>query len=251
MIEQEKSFETKISKTVKLGYLFNLPEGYSVKSEKKWPLIMFLHGVGERGTDLRKVKVHGIPKIAATYSKFPFIAVSPQCPENAWWPQYTEALIKLLDEIVANYHVDTERVYLTGLSMGGFGTWHLGVEHPDRFAALAPICGGGHWAQGFPERAAELKEMPIWAFHGAKDDVVPLEQQQALVDVLKDEGGNIHFTVYPDAEHDSWTDTYNNSDLYKWFLRHTISGREVVPPEDVKPAEETAKPAARRTAKKK
>ena len=126
-----------------------------------------------------------------------------------------------MNDVITSYAVDTERLYLTGLSMGGFGTWHLGAVHPERFATLAPICGGGAWFAGFPEKARVLKDVPIWVFHGAKDEVVPLQESEKVVDVLKACGGNVRFTVYPDADHDSWTETYNNPELYEWFLQHT------------------------------
>jgi predicted peptidase len=124
-------------------------------------------------------------------------------------------LTGLLDEIVENYDVDESRVYLTGLSMGGYGTWSLGATLPDRFAAIAPICGGGE-----KRMAWRLKEMPIWVFHGAKDSVVPLAQSEEMVEAVKAAGGNPKLTVYPEANHDSWTATYDNPKLYDWFLSH-------------------------------
>jgi predicted peptidase len=219
MIEQAKTFSARIIEQVDLPYLLHLPDGYG-KAEKPWPLILFLHGAGERGTDIDLIRVHGLPRVVPLMDDFPFIAISPQCPVNRWWSDYVDALFGLLDTLAANYNVDTRRVYLTGMSMGGFGTWHLAVEQPARFAAIAPICGGGIFAYGFPERAAVLKDMPTWVFHGAKDPTVPLEASQELVDVLEASGGNVKFTVYPDAEHDSWTETYNNPALYEWFLQH-------------------------------
>jgi len=130
----------------------------------------------------------------------------------------TEALGALLDEIAGAYRVDPQRVYLTGLSMGGFGTWHLALEQPQCFAAIAPICGGIH---GPSRIVCTLKDLPIWAFHGAKDETVPLDQQARLVEALRECGGNVRFTVYPEAGHDSWTETYNNPELYDWFLQHS------------------------------
>lgn len=213
----EKALEMKreIKKTIMLKYLLFLPEDYNAENGKSWPLILFLHGAGERGEELEKVKVNGIPKVYAADNDFPFIAVSPQCPENSWWTMMEEELNALLDEIIENYKVDKSRVYLTGLSMGGFGTWHLAALNPERFAAIAPICGGGA-----PIEARNLKDVPVWAFHGAKDDVVPIEQTELMVSSLKEAGGNVKFTVYPEANHDSWTVTYNNPELYKWFLSH-------------------------------
>ncbi|MGQ9631523.1 MAG: prolyl oligopeptidase family serine peptidase [bacterium] len=217
MKQETHTFEMQITKTVRLNYLLFLPKGYGTNPRRRWPLILFLHGAGERGDDLELVKKHGIPKIVEEWEDFPFIAVSPQCPKESWWTSEVEALNALLDEIVKTYAVDTDRVYLTGLSMGGYGTWHLAMRYPERFAAIAPICGGGV----YPEKVRVLKDVPVWAFHGAKDTVVPLERSEEMVNALKACGGDVRFTVYPDAEHDSWTETYNNPRLYKWFLRHT------------------------------
>lgn len=192
-----------------LKYLLFLPQGYG-KSQQKWPLILFLHGAGESGEDLEKVKVHGPPKIVESKPDFPFIVVSPQSPKFGW---NRPALVELLDEVIARYDVDEDRVYLTGLSMGGFGSWALASEHPERFAAVVPICGGGKI-----EMTETLKNIPIWAFHGAKDTVVVLNQSERMVEALKKIGGNVKLTVYPEAGHDSWTETYDNPELYEWLL---------------------------------
>lgn len=221
MSQQRCSFETRIAKTVRLNYLLHLPVDYGQDATKRWPLILFLHGAGERGDDLELVKKHGIPKIVEQRPDFPFIAVSPQCPADSWWNFQFDALEGLLDQVASQYAVDRSRIYCTGLSMGGFGAWHLAIERPGRFAAIAPICGGLMWYLR-PESVCALKNLPVWAFHGAKDEVVPLESSQRLVDVLKACGGNVRFTVYPEAGHDSWTETYNNPELYTWFLQHSL-----------------------------
>ena len=208
--------EIEIVKTVRLRYLLFLPDEYSRDPKRKWPLILFLHGAGERGDDLDLLKRHGIPKITERWRDFPFIAVSPQCPRYSWWTAEIESLNALLDHIVESYSVDVSRVYLTGLSMGGFGTWRLAASYPERFAAIAPICGGGD-----PEWAPRLKDIPVWVFHGAKDEIVPLSESEKMVEALKACGGNVRFTVYPDAGHDSWTQTYENPELYEWFLQHS------------------------------
>lgn len=209
-------FRQKITRTVNLNYLLYLPADYEV-GNKKYPLILFLHGAGERGDDLELVKIHGIPKIVEQQKDFPFIAISPQCPADRWWVDawLLEALNGLLDEIIQNYRVDTNRVYLTGLSMGGFGTWALAIAHPERFAAIAPICGGG-----MPWMAYRIKDVPVWAFHGAQDPVVPLQRTEEMVDALKRLNAPVKLTVYPDAGHDSWSQTYSNPELYQWFLAH-------------------------------
>lgn len=209
-------FQQTLQKTVDLSFLLYLPQDYA-RSEKDYPLILFLHGAGERGDDLNLVKIHGIPKMIEQGKDFPFIVISPQCPIDRWWvdPWLLEALNALLDQTIAKYRVDESRVYLTGLSMGGFGAWALSMMYPEKFAAIAPICGGG-----MPWMAFRIKDIPIWAFHGAKDPVVPIQRSEEIVEALKKIGGNIKFTIYPEAGHDSWTETYNNPELYKWFLEH-------------------------------
>lgn len=194
---------------VKLPYLLYLPKDY--EQQKVWPLLLFLHGAGERGDDLQLVKVHGPPKLIANGSDFPMIVVSPQCPADKWWQ--AAHLSALLDQIEQDYKVDQERIYLTGLSMGGFGTWALAAYEPHRFAAIVPICGGG---DGF--RTRFYPQLPVWAFHGADDDVVPLVNSQLMVDAQKQHGGQPKLTVYPDAGHDSWTATYDNAEVYEWLL---------------------------------
>lgn len=215
--QHPQAFEKTITKNVRCEYLLFLPEGYG-QSKQGWPMILFLHGAGERGDDLRKVKKHGPPKIVESRSDFPFILVSPQCPTNEWWPDKIEVLKALLDDIVTRYDVDTERIYLTGLSMGGYGTWALGYAYPDYFAAIAPVCGGGHRYM-----AQRLTDVPIWAFHGAKDMLVPLKESEQMVNAINSQGGSAKLTVYPDAYHDSWTVTYENQQLYDWFLKHRRS----------------------------
>ncbi|MFC1716365.1 prolyl oligopeptidase family serine peptidase [Candidatus Poribacteria bacterium] len=213
--QQGLKFEAQIVKTVRLNYLLFLPEDYGKDAEKQWPLLLFLHGMGERGDDLERVKVHGPPKIVEQREDFPFIVVSPQCPGTSRWTGEVEALNALLDDVVAKHSVDEDRIYLTGLSMGGFGTWSLATMYPERFAAIAPICGGGD-----PKKANAIKDIPVWVFHGAKDETVPPERSEEMVNALKEVGADVQYTLYPDAGHDSWTETYDNPKLYEWFLKH-------------------------------
>lgn len=216
-------FHKEISQTVKANYLLYLPDKYTPRGRKRWPLILFLHGAGERGSDIWKVAVHGPPKIVKDKSDFPFILVSPQCPDGESWS--TEVLASLLDEIIEKYRVDTNRVYLTGLSMGGYGAWKLGLTYPERFAAIAPICGGGEVLNVLlagRKKANALKTLGVWAFHGDQDPVVPVEESERMVNALKRAGcADVKLTIYPDAKHDSWTETYNNPALYEWFLEHS------------------------------
>ncbi len=211
--QQAQHFEREITVTVKLNYLLYLPPAYRLEP-KEWPLLVFLHGSGERGSDLNLVKKHGPPKLIEEGKQFPFIVVSPQAPRRGWDPDTLNALV---DDLLVKYHVDKNRVYLTGLSMGGSGTWSLAAAHPEKFAAIVPICGAGD-----PEEAAKLKELPTWIFHGAKDSDVSVRRFDEMVKALKDAGAkSLGYTLYPDTEHDSWTKTYENPELYEWLLKHS------------------------------
>src|SRR6185436_9807540 len=174
--DKQKAVHLDATIPIKMGYLLYLPKDY--EKQAAWPLVLFLHGAGERGDDLELVKVHGPPKLIAQGKDFPFIVVSPQCPKDKWWEPIE--LLALLDEVGGKYKVDANRVYVTGLSMGGFGSWRLAFQAPNRLAAIAPICGGGesYWTKNFTN-------LPVWAFHGAKDAGVPVERSQAMVDALK------------------------------------------------------------------
>jgi predicted peptidase len=206
--QQTARLEVQIPLT--MDYLLFLPQDY--EKEDSWPLMLFLHGAGERGDDLELVKKHGPPKIVHTKKDFPFILVSPQCKSRRWWEPF--GLTALLDDVVAKYKVDEDRIYVTGLSMGGFGTWSLASHAPDRFAAIAPVCGGGepYWTKRFVH-------LPVWVFHGAKDFLIPLRRSEEMAEALKKRGGNVKLTVYPDAGHDAWTETYDNPELYEWLLQ--------------------------------
>ena len=216
--QQEKQtvqkFEKEITLTVQANYLLYLPKDYA-ESYSAIPLVLFLHGAGERGNDLEKVKVHGIPKLIEQGKDFPFIAVSPQCSEGMFWNP--EVLSSLLDEIESNYRVDKNRIYVTGLSMGGHGTWELAIKEPNRFAAIAPVCG---WSD--TSKASLIAHLPIWVFHGAKDVVVPVKASEDMVNALINYNSDVKFTVYPEANHDSWTETYDNEELYKWFMEQSL-----------------------------
>ena len=203
-------------------FLLYLPEGYQGKKESQWPLMLFLHGAGERGDNLNRVKVHGPPKLVEKGQKFPFIIISPQCPKNQRWDD--AMLTVLLDHVCKEYRVDTSRLYLTGLSMGGYGSWSLGMALCDRFAAIAPICGGGSFIDVYNASGAKgkaLRSLGVWAFHGAKDTVVPISESEKMVEALRKFGHpDPKLTIYPDARHDSWTKTYDNPELYQWFLKN-------------------------------
>ncbi len=216
----KQRFERPSDKILRLDYLLSLPEGYEADAEKRWPLVIFLHGAGERGSDLDAVAKHGPPKRVAEGEKFPFLLVSPQCPADEWWT--TQPVLELVDHLVAEYRVDPSCLYLTGLSMGGYGTWHFATLAPQRFAAIAPICGGG-----VPYLTRRISHLPVWAFHGAKDTAVPLEESARLVAALEKAGSTrAKLTVYPEAGHDSWTETYANPEFYEWLLSHSLPAAE-------------------------
>lgn len=210
-----------VSISTEYGYLLFEPSNLELQENAKLPLIVFLHGAGERGDSLDLVKVHGPPKLVDKNKDFPFMVLSPQCAEGEWWE--AQKLDLLLDEIVSRYPVDKNRIYLTGLSMGGYGSWDLVQLRPDRFAAVAPICGGS-LMNAF--MAKKMKAVPTWTFHGAMDSVVPLEGTTRIVKALKDAGADVQFTIYPMAGHDSWTETYDNPELFSWFLSHRLSDRK-------------------------
>jgi predicted peptidase len=196
-----------------LDYLLFLPSTYYTTPLRKWPLIVFLHGSDEIGEDLELVKGNGIPAIIEKKKDFEFIVVSPQCPpDQRWSPRLVKTLI---DAVTRKLHVDTARIYLTGYSMGGYGTWDTAAAYPRLFAAIAPVCGGGDVQQ-----VDKMTALPVWAFHGAKDINVPVEESVRMVDALNRIGGNAKLTIYPELAHDSWTVTYANPALYRWFLRH-------------------------------
>lgn len=212
----ESRFDGIYKESVSVNYLLYLPKNYEQKD--KFPLLLFLHGASERGNDLNLVKKHGPTKLIEQGKEFPFIVVSPQCPANKRWN--TKVLISLIDEIIEKYKIDENKIYVTGLSMGGNGTWRLAVEITDRLAAIIPICG---WEDPF--EICSIDKLPVWTFHGAKDLVVPLNSTQILVNRLKFCIGNAELKIYPDAGHDSWTETYDNPEIYDWLLRHSRNDR--------------------------
>ena len=199
----------------KLHYWLFLPSGYEpADAETKWPLMIFLHGHGERGDDLAKVKLWGPPKRVASQPDFPFVVVSPQLTDqvHSWQMGPLEELVK---HSVSSLNVDPNRVYLTGLSMGGRGAWALAARMPKQFAAVIPICGGGK-----PNTASTLVNLPIWAFHGDADRVVPVTETTRMVKSIKEAGGKqVKMTIYPGVRHNSWSQTYANPEIYEWLLQ--------------------------------
>ena len=209
-----QKFHKEVNMTYDANYLLYLPDGYE-KTSKPWPLVLFLHGSGERGSDIEAVKRNGPPKLVEEGRDFPFILVSPQCPERTIWDN--KLLISLLNYLESKYNVDKGREYLTGLSMGGHATWSLAIQNPERFAAIISVSG-----RGYPQDVFVLKDVPVWVFHGQKDDIVPISDAQKMVDALEKVAGSVKFTIYPEAGHDAWTDTYNNPEVYDWLLSHSL-----------------------------
>ncbi|KAB2655236.1 MAG: phospholipase [Verrucomicrobia bacterium] len=217
-------FEKKTA--VDLPYLLQLPKAYQSDSARRWPLVVFLHGSGQRGDDLAGVTLFGPPKLAKEGRDFPFVILSPQCARNQHWQN--DVLLGLIDRVVASRNIDTNRIYLTGLSMGGYGTWYLGMKHPGRFAALSPVCGGGRVLDVVlaDDREAELKKMPVWAFHGAKDTLIPPSETEQMVGALRRIGNtSVKHTVYRGVGHESWLLAYDDPEFYEWLLAQTREGR--------------------------
>jgi len=198
---------------VSCHYLLSKPEGYEADAARKWPLVIFLHGSGERGSDLELLKKHGPPKLIAAGQKFPAVIASLQCPTGELWnPHGVKAVT---DHLIQTERIDAQRVYLTGLSMGGFGTWETAFEYPKTYAAIAPICGGAgvRWVT-----AERIQHLPCWIFHGDKDGAVPVENSRKIFDALKKLGAPVKLTIYPGVGHDSWTQTYDNPEFWEWLF---------------------------------
>jgi predicted peptidase len=193
-----------------LRYLLFLPAHYD-SEPGDWPLMVFLHGAGERGEDLSLVKKYGPPMIAEETPDFPFVVVSPQCPTGQTWEP--ERLMALVDDVAASYRIDRRRIVLTGASLGGFGMWQMAVAYPERFAALVPVCGWGN-----PAWAKRLRDVPVWMFHGEEDCIVPIDGSLEMLDAVLAAGGDARFTSYPGVGHDAWTPAYATPELYVWLL---------------------------------
>lgn len=195
-----------------LPYLRYVPKGDT------YPLLLFLHGSGERGSDLKHVGDHGLPDILRRLPEATLV-LAPQCPEDLRWTDHLAQLGAILEETIANFPVDPKRVYLTGLSMGGQGAWYLAAKTPERFAATVPICGRSN-----PAAAQRLKSLPIWVFHGDKDDTVPLSESERMVAALHEVGSDAKLTIFPDVAHNSWSPAYTTPELYIWLFAQARQG---------------------------
>ncbi|MBR3965284.1 MAG: alpha/beta fold hydrolase [Clostridia bacterium] len=197
-----------------LKYLVRYPAGH--KAGDKHPTILFLHGAGTRGDDLGMIRANSFFRITGEYEDFPFVCVAPQCRCVDTWYDYWETLKAFVKDILASDYCDEHRFYVIGNSMGGYATWQMGISMPEVIAAIAPICGGGvAWNTG------RLKDVPVWAFHGAKDPAVNIAESIRMVDGVNKRGGNAKLTVYPDVQHDCWLNAYADPALFEWFLSHT------------------------------
>ncbi|MFJ9249919.1 prolyl oligopeptidase family serine peptidase [Streptomyces sp. NPDC101776] len=203
----------------KLPYALHVPDDYQADESKKWPLVLFLHGASERGDDPSALTVHGPVKQAAQGADLPFVIVAPQCPAYSAWSCELDGLYALVEEVLAHHRIDEDRVYCTGLSMGGTGTWALAARFPNRFAAVLPICGS--W---MPEIAPRIAELPVWTFHGEEDSSILIQHTEQIVGALRELGSPVRFTRYPGVGHDSWTRTYDNPEVYEWMLEQRRGG---------------------------
>lgn len=209
-------------------YVVYVPREYNGDGER-WPCILFLHGSGESGTDGRKQAKVGIgPAIELKPSEWPFIVVMPQKPETGkQWEDYDGPVMAMLDAAKKEFRIDQHRVYLTGLSQGGHGTWTIGANHPDQFAAMAALCGyvaKTHENQPDPSEAGamaiKIRNIPQRAYHGLADDVVPWSHTQLMVESLKNVGADVESFLYPDTNHNCWDKAYRESGMPQWFLKH-------------------------------
>lgn len=207
---------------------------------EKWPVILFLHGAGQRGSDGEEQTDEGLPELLRQRPDFPAVVVMPQCRRRTWWgdPAMEAQTLKALERSMAELNGDPQRLYLTGLSMGGYGTWAFGYKYPNRFAALVPVCGGVTSRRAFPipdwhpaarapddpygETASKIARIPVWAFHGDADYSVPVTESRKLTEALKAAGGNVRYTEYPGVGHNSWDRAYREEELIPWMLSQRL-----------------------------
>lgn len=205
--------EDKVYKNFK--YISSYPRDFD--ENKKYPLLIHIHGAGGRGEDLNLLKQAGPLFEIGNGKELPFIVIAPQCFVDTWF-EIMEQLLEFIDSMVDIKNVDKNRVYLSGVSMGGYTCWQVAMIKPETFAAIVPVCSGGmYW------NAVRLKNTPIWAFHGALDDSVYVSESINMVNAVIKNGGNAKLTIYPDVKHNSWEKTFHNDELYAWLLEHKLS----------------------------
>jgi len=210
--------EVSISRTVRLRYLLHLPEGYG-NDDRRWPLLLYLHGGLGRGRDFAKMGWYPIIQMVSEGVSLSLIVLAPQCPEGETWTD-PDVLVAVLDEVLASYRVDPDRVYLVGYSMGGEGAWFLAYRHPEVFAAIAPMSGYCN-----PLWATRLARLPVWAFHGAKDDLISVGATERMVAELRKEGGDVKVSIDPERGH-SPPSRAEHEALLAWLLEHRRPARE-------------------------
>jgi predicted esterase len=211
-------------KQVGYRYLTFLPKDYRAEAGKKWPLVIYLHGGSDRGTDLKKLYSSGLPDQVYRGREFPFVAAAPQCPEHLRWStdDWFECFLK---DVISRYSIDADKVYLTGYSLGGSGTWYIAARYPDKFAAIAPISGFTSNIDYLDGHLDALASIPIWAFHGRDDLVVPCEETERMVKALEARRADVRFTAEPDMGHWIHWQVYPGRELYDWLLAHSRKGK--------------------------
>lgn len=217
MEERLELFNKEIKKQITYQYLSLFPADYQQRIENKFPLLLYLHGAGERGNDLNLLRRNGIPKLTSEGAELPFVVIAPQCPENSRWD--IDGLIALLDDAIDRHRIDNKRIYLTGLSMGGQAVWLMANAISERLAAVVPICG-----LYVKLDLEKFRSLPIWCFHGAMDEIVPLSHSLMMIRELEESGCSPKFTIYEHSGHDSWTETYENAKVFKWLLSQKLPG---------------------------
>lgn len=215
MSVENYAFHKGTHQNVSVKYQLFLPHDYKSKTDNDYPLILFLHGVKKRGEDISMLDGYGLTWIAESKQDFPFIVVTPQCPSDSNWALEYHSIIALVNEIITNYRIDSDRIYVTGFSMGGNGTWDFASRSSEIFSAAVPISG---WFDS--EKAMLLKDVPIWAFHCEDDDIVSVSGTKDMVKALISIAGNVKFTYYSGLKHDHRVmhETFNNAELYTWLL---------------------------------
>lgn len=241
--QDDEVFQSRVITIGTTEYKFRVfsPRGWTKK--KKSPVMLFLHGAGERGDDnLAQTKVGIGPAILRQQETLPFIVVLPQCPRSRWWtePDMQAQALKALDQTVKEFNGDPERTYLTGLSMGGYGSWVMAAANPSKFAAVAVVCGGvrppprvnvpqptdgvAAAADPYGAVAARIGKTPVWVFHGGADPVVPVSESRQMVEAIKTAGGSVRYNEYEGVGHNSWDKAYGEAELFPWMLSKKLKG---------------------------
>lgn len=200
-------------------YLVYLPKDYSGQT-RNYPLVIYLHGGSHKGNDLNKLKEYGLPYLVDQGNDFDFIVVSPQCPDNKYWSS-DNWFEPLYEKIIAKYRINPDKVYLTGISMGGYGTYIVAMDHPDKFAAIVPLCGGCNDSD--TTRICNLKNIPIWAFHGTTDNLITITETERIVNTLDKCEGKIKFTKLEGEGHGIQYLYEKHPQIYEWMLKQSRS----------------------------